>query len=198
MANELDGIALGAIALGGAFIWSGIKGKSILQVVQNTVQGKSSASSPTANAIGVPASNTGGSSGTATGTGSVSGAATPSGSGQTALKNAAKIYGWDTGSEWQALNNIELHEAGYSSTVANKSSGALGIAQALGHGTGSTAGTLGNEYGGYGLTDAQARAANSGDAGAQSLWMVNYIKSRYGDPSAAWAQYVHADGTSWY
>ena len=48
-----------------------------------------------------------------------------------------------------------------------------------------TAGTLGNQYGGYGLTDAQARAANSGDASMQALWMCNYIKSTYGTPEAA-------------
>lgn len=187
MAREINGLALGSILAGGTFIYAALKGISVLSAVRSVVSGQSPVNLSNVNPIGGGSAAT---SGTA--------ADTPSGSGVTALKNAAKIYGWDTGNEWQALNNIEMHEAGYSSTVKNSTSGALGIAQALGHGTSTTGGTLGNEYGGFGLTNAQAQAANSGNAGAQALWMVNYIKSRYGTPSAAWAQYVHPDGTSWY
>jgi hypothetical protein len=70
------------------------------------------------------------------------------------------------------LRNVEMAEDGFDPAKANPSSGALGLAQALGHGNANTAGSLGNEYGGYGLTDAQARAANSGDASMQALWDV--------------------------
>jgi hypothetical protein len=51
------------------------------------------------------------------------------------------------------LRNVEMAEDGFDPTKANPSSGALGLAQALGHGNANTAGSLGNEYGGCGLTD---------------------------------------------
>lgn len=96
MAGEIDGIALGAVALGGAFIWSGIKGKSILQVIQNTVQGKSSADAATANPISAPTTQS-----PDTGTGSAGTGAdvsVPSGGGALSGKNAA----------------IAIHGAGFS------------------------------------------------------------------------------------
>jgi hypothetical protein len=118
-----------------------------------------------------------------------------SGSAQAILQQTAAQDGWGSGSEWQALSNVENAEAGFNPTADNPSSGALGLAQALGHGNANTAGTLGNQYGGYGLTDAQAKAANSGNAADQALWMVNYIKSTYGTPEAAWA---HEQADHWY
>jgi hypothetical protein len=118
-----------------------------------------------------------------------------SGSAQAILQNTAAQDGWGSGAEWQALSNVENAEAGFNPTADNPSSGALGLAQALGHGNANTAGTLGNQYGGYGLTDAQAKAANSGNAADQALWMVNYIKSTYGSPEAAWA---HEQADHWY
>lgn len=95
MANEIDGIALGAVALGGAFIWSGIKGKSILQVIQNTVQGKSSTGAATANPITVAPT----SPDTGTGSpGSGTDVNVPAGGGALSGKNAA----------------IAIHGAGFS------------------------------------------------------------------------------------
>jgi hypothetical protein len=79
-----------------------------------------------------------------------------------------------------------MEDATYSTTIANPSSGALGMGQALGHGTAGSAGSLGNEYGAnYGLTAAQAQQANSGSAQYQALWMCTYIRDTYGTPSAA-------------
>jgi hypothetical protein len=192
----VNGVALATVGIGAVFVYGGLTNKSPLQAIQYVIQGQSPKAAITGASIvaGATASSSGGGSGSD----SLAASPTPSGSGQAALQAAAAKYGWNTGAEWQALNNIEMNEAGYSSTVANSSSGALGMAQALGHGTSATQGSLGNEYGGYGLTTAQAIAANSGDAGAQALWMVNYIKSRYGDPVAAWAQYHHPDGSKWY
>jgi hypothetical protein len=118
-----------------------------------------------------------------------------SGSVQTILQNTAAQDGWGSGGQWQALQYVENREAGFNPSAINPSSGALGLAQALGHGNANTAGTLGNQYGGYGLTDAQARAANSGNAADQALWMVNYIKSTYGTPEAAAA---HEQAYNWY
>jgi LysM repeat protein len=108
------------------------------------------------------------------------------GSNQAILQAVATQFGW-TGAEWAALQQLEsLEDATYSTTIANPSSGALGMAQALGHGTAGSAGSLGNEYGAnYGLTTAQAQQANSGNAQYQALWMCTYIRNIYGTPSAA-------------
>lgn len=84
---------------------------------------------------------------------------------------AAK-YGW-TGAQWDALNNVEMREAGWNANAVNKSSGAYGIPQALGHG----------------------HPFNLGDAPAQIAWMLNYIKQRYGSPVNAWQ---HETSQGWY
>lgn len=108
------------------------------------------------------------------------------GSSQAILQAVATQFGW-TGAEWAALQQLEsMEDATYSTTIANPSSGALGMAQALGHGTAGSAGSLGNEYGAnYGLTTAHAQQANSGSAQYQALWMCTYIRDTYGTPSAA-------------
>lgn len=84
----------------------------------------------------------------------------------------AARYGW-SGPEWDALNNVAMRESGWNANAVNKSSGAYGIGQALGHG---------HPY-------------NLGDAQAQIQWMLNYIKQRYGDPAAAWQ---HEVSQGWY
>lgn len=90
-------------------------------------------------------------------------------------------------------------ESGWNSEARNPTSGAFGIAQALGHGQADTAASDGtNEYGAeYGLSAAEARAANSGDARWQIEWGLGYIKDTpgYGSPSAAWA---HEQANGWY
>lgn len=122
------------------------------------------------------------------------------GAGKVPQKGAYQSYarrllaqnGWS--GQWDDFNNIVMAESGWNSTVANtQGSGAYGIAQALGHGNAQTQGTYSNEYGGYGLTDAQARAANSGNGYDQILWMMNYIRDTYGSPYNAW-QYHMANG----
>jgi hypothetical protein len=85
----------------------------------------------------------------------------------------------------------------WSGTVANPTSGALGIAQALTHGTSGTAGTLGNEYGGYGLTNDQARQANSGSAKWQITWGLDYIADTYTTPCGAW-HHEKSTNPNWY
>jgi len=196
----INGVALGAIAIGGAFVYGGIAGKSPLTLIQAAVSGNNPASTAQTQAILDTPSATGGTVGDTTPTGSAAAdnTAVTGGSVHQIFQQTAAQFGWGSGAEWQALNNVEMNEAGYNPHARNSSSGALGIAQALGHGTSNTAGTLGNEYGGYGLSDAQAKAANSGDPAAQSLWMMNYMKDRYGDPIATWAQYHHPDGSKWY
>jgi len=188
--GRVNGFSLGYTAVGGVVLWSGIKGWSISATFRNLLSGTTPTSSTEPiNTTSVEQSAASSSSGSYAATGS------GSGSGQAALKQAAARYGWDTGNQWTALNAVEMAEAGYSATAKNPSSGALGLAQALGHGNANTAGTLGNEYGGYGLTDSEAKQANSGNAYYQAVWMTNYIKTTYGNPVAAWA---HEQSHRWY
>jgi len=85
----------------------------------------------------------------------------------------------------------------WSASVANPQSGALGIPQALTHGGPGRGGTLGNEYGGFGLTDAQARQANSGSAYWEIRWGLNYIAATYANPCGAWWHEKHTN-PNWY
>ena len=114
-------------------------------------------------------------------------------------------YGWAVGQEWDDLVALWNRESGWYNTAFN-ASGAYGVAQALGHGTAETAETgprsVGSDspgvnasYGGYGLSTAQAQAANAGHASPQIIWGLNYIKATYGNPIAAWA---HEESAGWY
>lgn len=184
----MNGPAIATMGIGTLFLYSAVKGKSILASAQSIITGQSPQTVKQTNPI---ASNTPATDNTFGGGNlPVSG-----GTNKITLQKTASQFGWGSGSEWSSLDKIEIQEAGYSATVKNGSSGALGMAQALGHGNANTAGSLGNEYGGYGLTDAQAKKANSGDASMQALWMCNYIKQTYGDPVKA-EQFHLANG--WY
>jgi resuscitation-promoting factor RpfB len=110
----------------------------------------------------------------------------------------AAARGWGTGQQ-ACLDKLWDEESAHtwSGTVANPTSDALGIAQALTHGTSSTAGTLGNQYGGYGLTDAQARQANSGSAKWQIKWGLDYIADTYRTPCGA-LHHEKSTNPNWY
>jgi hypothetical protein len=104
----------------------------------------------------------------------------------TAMQQTATQFGWGSGAQWTALNAIEMQEAGYDPTAKNPSSGAYGLAQSLGHHySGGPASNGVNEYGGEGLTPSQSEQASLGQPAPQALWMMNYIKSRYGTPVVA-------------
>lgn len=76
-------------------------------------------------------------------------------------------------SEWPALQALWTQESGWNANSVNSSSGAYGIPQALGHG----------------------HPFALGDAAAQIAWGLNYIRGRYGSPSAAEA---HERSFNWY
>lgn len=182
---------------GAIMIYSAIKGKSISGSIRSILAGQSPATAGSANPISGAALNTGtivipGSSELPQGTVGATGKTTAI-QNMSLAKMLAASYGW-TANEWSALTGVINDESGGRATAQN-ASGALGIAQALGHGNANTGGTLGNEYGGYGLTDAQAKAANSGNAYYQLVWMLNYIKQTYGTPSNALA---HENAYHWY
>lgn len=181
----MSGPAIGMMAIGSLFLYSAVKGKSVLTSAQAIITGQSPQTVAQTNPI-TATTPSGGSIGPVTG----------AGSGKAIMQKTATQFGWGSGSQWTALQALEGQEdSGYSTTIKNPSSGALGMAQALGHGNANTVGSLGNEYGGFGLTDAQAKQANSGDAAMQALWMCNYIKQTYGNPVNA-EQFHLANG--WY
>lgn len=76
---------------------------------------------------------------------------------------AAK-YGWGSGPEWQAFNELVMRESGWNATAANPHSSARGIAQNI-----------------KGYSDDY----QEGNAQQQIEWMLNYVKGRYGSPSKA-------------
>jgi len=176
MADKIDGFGVAAIGIGAVFIYGGIKGYSPLTALTDVIKGtnpntgQSNTESLTQSAD-TTSTNTGSSNSSM-----LSGPA--SGSGQAALKKAADTKGWGSGAEWQALNNVEMAEAGYSLTAKNPSSGAYGMAQFI-NGP--------SEYYQYG--------GNPNTYDGQAIAMVNYIAQRYGDPIAAWA---HEQAYHWY
>jgi Transglycosylase SLT domain len=111
-----------------------------------------------------------------------------------AIQKAAALFGWGKGTQWDCLTNVISAESGGNPNAYN-ASGAYGIAQALGHGTSATTGCGHAAYGGYGLTAAQAKEANCGNAYYQAFWMMGYIKAVYGNPCGAWK---HEQDYHWY
>lgn len=192
---KVNGYAAGALGVGILIFWSGFTGKGILANAQSVIQGKSPQANPSVN---TPQDVTAAQDPSAGIVGSVStiGGIPAASTGQAAIQQAATARGWGPGTpDWQPLVDLENREAGFNPQAKNPSSGAYGLAQALGHGSSGTAGSVTNEYGGFGLTDAQSRAANSGQAGPQAVWMMNYIAATYGNPRNAEA---HETSNGWY
>jgi phage-related protein len=90
---------------------------------------------------------------------------------------ARRIFPWPA-SQWPAYNAVEMREAGYSLTATNPTSGAYGLAQFI-NGP--------SEYFQYGGSPFTAMG--------QLVGMFNYIRQRYGTPSAAWG---HEVNFGWY
>jgi uncharacterized protein YabE (DUF348 family) len=78
----------------------------------------------------------------------------------------AAARGW-TGEQWDALYKLWMKESGWNPNSVNRSSGACGIPQA---------------YPCSKITDKSAAG--------QITWGLNYIKNRYGTPTAAWAFFL--------
>lgn len=77
--------------------------------------------------------------------------------------------------DWQALYNLWQKESGWNPNAVNKGSGAFGIAQIL--------------------PSAHPDVPRNLTGQQQIDWGLNYIRGRYGSPSAAWA---HSQQTDWY
>lgn len=97
----------------------------------------------------------------------------------------AKLYaqaacaqiGW-TGAMWEDLVKLWTRESHWRWNAENKSSGAYGIPQSLPANKMASAGANWHE-----------------DASIQITWGINYIKSKYGNPSEAWK---HSEKFRWY
>lgn len=200
----VDGIGVAYITAGFLLAYSGYKNVPIKTELTSFLKGQIPQGTPTgAPSIGVTSNSntvaTNQTTAAATQIGQASGGKNVPGA-VTSISNyglaqmIAGTYGWGSGTEFAALTNVINAESGGNPNAQNPS-GAYGIAQALGHGTSTTQGSVTNQYGGYGVPDSTAIAANSGNASAQLVWMMAYIKSRWGDPIAAWA---NEQSAHWY
>lgn len=96
---------------------------------------------------------------------------------QAYAKQRCLAYGW-TESDFNCLVKLWNRESNWRVTAKNKSSGAYGIPQAL---PASKMASAGSDY----LTNYKT----------QINWGLNYIKARYGTPTAAWN---HSQRKGWY
>lgn len=167
----------GASFSNGTFV-SGI-GNSELSILQNAA----SAGTGSAGAWTPPGSTSTG-SGSGSGSGSFPNVGKGSGSVSSNVRigqQLASAMGWGSGSEWQDLYKLWMHESGWHATgpaATNSSSGAYGIPQSLPASKMASAGP-----------DWRTNPAT------QIKWGLNYIKRTYGDPVHAWG---HEMRFNWY
>lgn len=202
MAGKVDGLAIASIVIGGVMAWSGIENQTIANTLKSVLSGQVPTPGAGQNLAVTEGSDESLSAalGTEGGTAGQEVNVTTPGSGNAAANQAlgrlmAAGYGW-TGQQFTDLVALWNRESGWNAAARNPSSGAFGIAQALGHGTAATKAADGtNEYGGYGVSAATAKAANGGSAAAQIAWGLAYIRATYGSPTAAEA---HENANGWY
>lgn len=195
MANGIPLLPLAITAGGGILLYSGIVNQPTTTVLRNILKGQTTASAPmnlAAAASQVPNSTP---SSAIPSVGNVSSGGPISV--VTSIQNfslaamVASTYGWPPGTQnFAALTQVIRMESGGNPTIFNgQGSGAFGIAQALGHGTSSTAGTYTNQYGpitGLNLPNSTYVGANSGNATDQLIWMCGYIQAKFGNPVNAY------------
>jgi hypothetical protein len=169
----ISGKTLGVAFTGGLLLWSGIQGKHVSGALRDILAGKNPAGA-TSNAITSPSS--GSSSAAAAGDSSTAiaattgpGTGTPAAANEAIVRSVAAGYGWATGSQWNALNDVIMAESGYNNVAQNPTSTAYGIFQFLDDTWASVGGT------------------KTSNAMLQAVYGLKYVKQRYGTPEAAWA-----------
>lgn len=186
--NGINGTTLGVAAVGAILLWSGIRGKSVTATIRSLIAGQTPSALPTANPILEPNVDAGSSvsaaDAQAQGLYTPPGGSYTAGGGTSAQNQAlgnklAQPFGWNSGAEWNALVMLWNKESGWNNTALNEGSGAYGIAQAL----------PASKY------PPAGQASGGSSAMAQILWGLAYIKTRYGDPLAAWQ---HEMQYNWY
>jgi hypothetical protein len=167
--------------LGVLLVWSGVSNKGFLTSVRDVVQGVQPTAGPAQSFLSQTASTT--ATAPSTGTGSSGSPNNAPGGQQSDVQKAANkvlgqqmaaAYGWGSGPEWTAFNDVVMEESGWDAEVANDTSDARGIAQNI---------------------NGWSSSYQEGNAAQQIAWMLSYIKQRYGDPIAA--QQFHLDN-NWY
>ena len=169
------GLAVAATAVGVVLVWSGIENEGIFATIDDVIHGNAPTAGASAVAIGSTTST--GSSGT----GAVSAADVLNGNvtaqggepseaqleaNQALGQQMAAAYGWGSGSEWVAFNNIVMAESGWNADAKNPDSTAVGIAQDI---------------------NGWSSDYQEGNAPQEIAWMLQYIQQRYGNPINAWA-----------
>jgi hypothetical protein len=201
MAARLSGIAVAYTAAGFVLLWSGIKNVAITTELKDFLKGQAPPAGPSeVPTIGVTTPSSTGSAATpgtaayASQVESEAGGGTVSGATEKANQAVGEMLcaaqGW-TGGQWTAFNWVVMAESGWDNLIKNPSSGAFGIAQALGHN--GPQGKYSNNYGGSYTSASVALGANNGDATDQIEWMIAYIKAAYGNPEAAQAYHEAHD-----
>lgn len=82
-----------------------------------------------------------------------------------AVRAVATSMGWGDGAEWDAIMKIVAKESGWNPLAANPTSSARGLFQKM----------------------TSIHGPVEGTPEGQAQWGLNYIRSRYGTPTAAWA-----------
>lgn len=169
-------LAFGEIVIGGVILMTGLSGKSIGQVINGQFSLSGFGATP-----GSSLADNSGSSGTGPSTvGSGSAAVDIHGTGQVTpqlLQQVGAPHGW-SGQEIADWNQVISMESGGNPHAVNPSSGAAGIAQFI-----------------NGFSEYFTYGGNPNTVQGQLTAMANYIKQRYGSPSAALA---HEQQFHWY
>ncbi|MEV0357102.1 transglycosylase SLT domain-containing protein [Nocardia sp. NPDC050697] len=98
---------------------------------------------------------------------------------QDAVKAAVAPAGWDTGSQWHALDQLVMHESSWNPDAQNPSSTAYGLFQFLDQ------------------TWATVGGSKTSDPYLQGVYGQAYIQQRYGTPEEAWS-FWQAQNPHWY
>jgi hypothetical protein len=165
----ISAAAVAYCAVGGLVAYSGIKGATLSDTFQSVLKGNLTLTDT--ETIGAPASP-----GTATTTGNTGASNSTAAENQALAKQLATSMGfasWTTGQEWADWVSLWNQESSWQDE-ANPDSTARGIAQNIN---------------GYGPDYIE------GNMTSQITWGINYIASRYGSPSLAWA---HEEQNGWY
>lgn len=170
--NGTSVLGAGFAATGGVLVWSGLTGRKVTLVLRSFLSGEDPAKVKQESLnLGNAAAQT-----AAWGLG-LTGGGSPSANRALGQRLAA-LYGWGSGTQWDALDKLWTRESHWDNKAVNSGSGATGIAQAL------PASKM-----------PKAAQAPTYDPTAQIQWGLSYIKERYGDPIHAWA---HEQANGWY
>lgn len=195
MASGIPLLPLTIVASGGVLLYSGIVNQPTTTVLRNVLKGQTTANAlmNLAAAASQVSNSTPNSAFPNVGNVSSGGSIPVDKNIQnfSATAMVASTYGWPPGTQnFSALTQVIAMESGGNQNIFNgQGSGAYGIAQALGHGTGSTGGTVTNQYGpisGMNLPNSTYVGANSGNAVDQLIWMCAYIQAKFGNPVNAY------------